>query len=199
MNPDDVGVSFALEALLGYLEANVPAELDRLDALLGRPIAAPTVDGVADPWRHPALYARTDRAVLEPDDYPAILGVAQDVPSVEVIDEDDGGRRLLIGYRIRLFAFTRAFTYDDAGAARNRLAAAVTRVLAAGLGLATAGRARLRPTWTESFSEVGVDTADGRSYSGWYADVIVDSLEDLSREALGAADTIAVAVDPFEE
>lgn len=198
------GIEAAMDRTFDYLAAAVPPIVARLDQLRGRPFPAPT-GGEPDPWGPPKLYARTDRALLQPEHYPAVLGVPQGTEEVEHVDEVDGGIVLVIPYRIRLFVFVRAGDHDSAAAARDRLALAITQALLVRPTLRTdaeyAARTQsgyqLRPFgWRTSYSEVGVDLEDQRHYAGWWIEFVVDAVEAASPAAIGTVDTIRVDVDP---
>lgn len=189
------GVERTLAAVADRLEAEVPAELERLEAAHGSPVPATSIAGEPDLWRPPGLYARSDRSIIGPDDYPAILVVPQGTGVAEVIDVADGAVVWEIPYRIRIFGFCRYFGATEVAACRNRLALGVLQALFRSPRLAD-GIAVDPNGWNQSFSEAGVDDADQSSVAGWWLEVTVKSVETVTLDSLAAANVITVRVHP---
>lgn len=188
------GVERALAAVADRLEASVPDELARLEDAHGSPVP-PAVAGEPDLWRPPGLYARSDRAIIGPDDYPAVLIVPQGSGVAEVVDVADGAVVWEIPYRIRIFGFCRYFGAAEVAACRNRLALGVLQALFRSPRLADGISVDLNG-WSQSFSEAGVDDADQSSVAGWWLEVTVKSVETVTLDSLAAANVITVRVHP---
>lgn len=193
------GVDPVIEAVASRLEATVPAELDRLELVHGRPVPVlvPPEDPADDLWRLPQLYARSDRAVIEPDDYPAILVVPQATGQAEIVDWRLGAPVWRIPYQLRVWAFCRYFDNSGAGVAacRNRLALAARQSLLRAPRL-TETMAVEQGGWRESFSDVGVDDRDQSTVAGWWLEVIVVAEECVTLDSIAQADTITVLAHP---
>lgn len=193
---DDVllGPDAALEVLVARLEAAIPVELELLEDRYGRPVPLPE-PGEPDLWRPPPTIASSDRAILQPDDYPAVLAVLQRTEDVRQVDIVDGGPVMTVPYVIRVWAFVRHWDHDNVTKARNRLATAIVQGLLRSVQLGPNHRLR-RKGWRTSYSDVGVDDADQATYSGWWGEFTIDATEALSPAALGAADTIGTTARP---
>lgn len=190
------GFDPVIAAVAGRLETSVPAELDRLEVAYGRPVRLPG-HGEEDLWRPPGLYARADRAVLEPDDYPAVLVVAQHTDPAEVVDLVDGAVVWRIPYVLRVWVMCRHYggQGEEVAACRNRLALAVLQALfraprlSATMAVSLAG-------WRQSWSDVGVDDLDQSTVAGYWVELTVDATESVTGDTVARADTVTVVVHP---
>lgn len=190
------GFDPVIEAVAARLEARVPDELVRLEAVYGRPVPPPG-PGEPDLWRPPGLYARADRAILEPDDYPAVLVVPQHTDPAEVIDIADGAVVWSIPYVLRVWLMCRHY-----GGQGTEVAACRTR-LAVGCLSALFRAPRLSGTmavslagWRQSWSDVGVDDDDQSTLAAWWLELTVDSVESVSLDSIANADTLTLSVHP---
>lgn len=183
------GVERAVEAVAGRLEVAVPAELALLETVYGRPVQLD--DGGPDLWRPPGLYARGNRARIEPDDYPAVLVVPQ-ADSAQILEPVDGGPTYRIRYVLRVWAFCRFYGYEDVAACRNRLALAIVQGVLRRPRLAD-GLAFDPTAWRSSYSDIEA-AEDESSHAGWWGEFIVVSDEALPGAQVARADTIGLAV-----
>lgn len=193
---DDVllGPDAALEVVLERLRTQLPVELALLEDRRGRPVPLPE-PGDPDLWRPPPTIAGSDRAVLQPDDYPAILAVLQHTEEVRQVDIVDGGSVMVIPYVIRLWALVRHWDHETVTAARNRLALAILQTMLRSVQLGPDHRLR-RKGWRTSYSDVGVDDTDQSTVSGWWGEFTIDARESLSPASLGTVDSIDTTTRP---
>lgn len=186
------GAEGVLAAVKASLVARVPTALDDL-------AHEPDDDypglGPVEGSEHPALYATSDRFRVEPGEYPALLIVPQNTPTVRHAgDSDDGPELWAIQYRLRVFSFVRGRSWEQVALVRNRLVLGIRvaiyrhRQLEPGLSIDTPGRGGI---YLESYSEAA-KTRDGRSVGGAYQELSVTSIEGASIPAWGPANTIGV-------
>lgn len=188
------GVEPVVEAVAARLEVAVPDELARLEQVHGRPVPKPH-RGEADQWRPPGLYARSDRAVLQPDDYPAVLVVPQNTEIALVVDIVDGAPVWRVPYRLRIWAFYRYQGAGEVAACRNRLAVAILQALFRSPRLSDRLAVDLSG-WRQSFSDVGVDERDESTHAGWWLEVLVNATETVTLDSVAVGETLSVAVHP---
>jgi len=201
MPGEPAGMGRVRALLVSRLQAQLPAELAGLELELGRPTPAPEDDDpdfwAPDQWwtgdpDSRGLIAATDRTRLEPEDYPAVLVVPRSTLEAQVVDLSLGRVERIVPYVVRTFVFVRHWGDEEVAAARDRLALAVEQAYLRQLRLSPAAAFRAGDGWASSYSEVGVNPEDQRSYAGWYLDTIVDQAEQL-------ADVMLAPGDPGDE
>lgn len=191
------GVEAVVAALADRLEARVPAELAKLEDAYGRPVpvlVAPD-DPEFDLWRVPQLYGRTDRVILEPDDYPAVLVTPQATDEAMIIDVDGGAAVYRIPYRVRVWGFCRYYGAEEVAACRNRLGLAILQALLTSPRLAEGLSVQLSG-WRQSWSDVGVDDRDESTVAGYWLEFIVLADETVTLDTVALAGDVSVVVHP---
>lgn len=192
------GAEVLIRELMSRLEQQVPLELGLIETARGRPAPAPTDPGETDLWRPPGLYATSDRAILEPDDYPAVLGIVQHTLPARVVDIVDGRDVYVVPYVVRVWAFVRHWGYPEVEACRSRLGAGVLQALLRRRQI-TPAIELLPGGWRTSYSEVGVSADDERSYGGWWVEFTAEQVEilgDVMRAPSGPVLDIDLRVHP---
>lgn len=188
------GIDPVVDAVASRLEQRVPDELDRLETAYGRPVPRPT-GGESDMWRPPGVYGRSDRSILEPDDYPAVLVVPQGSGEAVVIDIVDGAPVWRIPYVVRCWGFCRYYGAEEVAACRNRLALGVLQAVIRAPKLTETLAVDLSG-WRQSFSDVGVDDVDSSTVAGWWLEVTVNAVETVTLDSVAVAATVGLAVHP---
>lgn len=195
-----LGVTPVVEAIASRLEAEVPVELELLEERYGHPAPPPEEDDDPDLWRAPRLVARSDRQILEPDDYPALLVVPQATGRPVVQDLEGGSPVLVIPYSVRVWGFVRHWSPETVAACRNRLALGVEQAVFRNVRLDELRTVDLF-TWSTSYSDVGVDDVDQSTFAGWWIDLLVHQREQIGLPALAPAGPqlgIEVTVHPAD-
>lgn len=158
------GYEAVLDAIVGYLEAEMPAKLEELRSRLGDdgPLSIDELPEVQ-------LFATEGRAQLPLKDYPAIIAIAQPKRNVRLLDvtEDPPASRWASDYGVRLYLWARGSSYGATNRIRNRLSLAVTELLLSSPSLGL-DWLRVNPaTWTENPAEGAADR-QRRSISATY-------------------------------
>lgn len=190
-----MGAEETVEAVRARLEAAVPGRLDALEAANGWEAALGWHPNTDPPVKlRPRLYAGEDRPELSLDEFPAVLVVGQEAPTLIAEPPEDGELVWRATYRLRIFTFVRGQEFAQTSAYRYRLIRAVREVLAASPRLTeTIAVAAQGSPWRESYSETsGVDPDDGRSVAGAYLELPVRAEERLAVTALGTASSTVV-------
>lgn len=198
-------------AIADVLSAHLPAEVDRLAVELG--VAVPAlpdqagegaggdstagVDGALELDAQPRLVAATQLSALDVgyDDWPFVLVVPQNLRSLRRVQVTDSGQYVYVArYPVRIFTWARGDGYHFTAAVRDRLILAVRETLLRRQHLEDAGHALEldETTWSESYSDVGVDDVLKATVAAAYADTewVVSSLLTPLAGPLGQVDTL---------
>ena len=189
-------------AISDVLVAHLPAEVDRLAAAIG-PVVPDSPDLGANPDldAKPRLIAATQLSALDVgyDDWPFVLVVPQNLRSLRRVQVTDDGNYVYVArYPVRIFTWARGDGYHFTAAVRDRLILAVRETLLRRQHLEDAGHAlELDETsWSESYSDVGVDDVLKATVAAAYADTewVVSSLLEPLVAPAGTADTLDTRV-----
>lgn len=189
------GIEAVLAVVKARLAATVPDELARLEVAHGRPVPPPDDPAEPDLWRPPQLYATAPRAILEPDDYPAVYLDPLDTGLARITDVVDGAVEWSIPYSLRVWLMCRHYGTDEVTACRNRLGLAVLSALFRAPRLDPL-RAVALDGWRQSWSDVGIRDEDTSTVAGWWVQVTVNAVEAVTLDPVAVAETLTLTVHP---